>query len=114
MEDHLPKEVQSSLCQTRRPSVLQEIPIQVVEHLLHRHYKNGELLPLFYVLLKELVAVGLGLQCFLQSLLDIIFDLVRIYIIQLVRLILLVTQPHDTSVGLHVLLALTGSLLLHI
>jgi len=27
-------------------------------------------------------------------------------------LILLVTQPHDTSVRLHVLLALTGSLLL--
>jgi len=57
LEDHLPEQVQSCLCQTRRPRIFQEVAVQVVEHLFHSHHKYGELLPLLDVLLEELMAV---------------------------------------------------------
>ena len=112
MENHLSEQIEGSLCETRRPRVFQKVAIQIVEHLFHCHYEYGELLPLLDVLFKELVGVGFGLQGPLKPLLNIIFDFIGINVVELMGLVLFVTQSNDACVSLHMLLALTRSLLL--
>ena len=100
-EDLLVKYFEGGARQIGLASILQIVPVEIIEQLLESKDEQSELLPLLAILLEELSVVAdfLFYGSF-KDILDEAFDAVLEHFIELCRLILLVTQPQNCCVSL--------------
>ena len=101
-EDLLVEYFEGRARQIRLASILQIIPVEIIEQLLQSKDEECETLPLLAILLEELSVVANFLfYGSFKHILDEAFDAVLEYFIKLCRLILLVTQSQNCCVSLN-------------